>query len=504
MQFSVSDSGRPESKKMITVSIMLATVMQALDTTIANVALPNMQGGMSATQDQISWVLTSYIVAAAIMTPLAGVLAAKYGRKQIFLLSVIGFTLTSMCCGAANSLVAMVVFRILQGIFGASLIPLSQAVLLDTYPRKQHGSAMAIWGIGVMVGPILGPTLGGYLTEMFSWRWVFYINLPVGILTVLGIMSFVPETEKEPDRRFDYFGFTLLSISIGALQLFLDRGQSLDWFSSREIVVEAVLAGLFFYLFLVHMFTSCNPFINPAIFKDRNFAVGITLIFMVGTTLYATLTLLPPFMQQLMGFPVITTGFVLAPRGAGTMLAMFFVGKLVGRVDTRLLIFSGLCMTALALSQMAKFTIQTPISLMVYTGLLQGFGFGFVFVPLSTTSFSTLRRRYRTEATALYSLMRNIGSSIGISVVVTMLARNIQINHASLTEYITPFREVLSPQNLPAVYDPSTVQGVILLNNELIKQAGNIAYLNDFLLVTWVTLASTPLLLLIKPKAKTL
>jgi len=492
---------QPASRGLITISIMLATIMQAIDTTIANVALPSMQGGMSATQDQISWVLTSYIVAAAIMTPVTGVLAGRLGRKKVFLASVVGFTVASMLCGASASLGQIVFFRLLQGVFGAGLVPLSQAVLLDTYPREKHGSAMAIWGLGVMVGPIIGPSLGGYLTEYYNWRWVFYINLPVGLIAFAGIMASVPESRLNGSRGFDYFGFVLLSLAIGALQLLLDRGQSLDWFASREIVIETVATVLFLYMFLVHTFSAESPFIQPAMFADRNFVVGLIYIFIIGTTLYATLALLPPFMQQLMGFPVVTTGFVLAPRGMGTMVAMMLVGRLVGRVDTRLLIFTGLSLTVLALFLMGQFTAEVSIPLIVTTGIIQGLGFGFVFVPLSTSTFATLPPHFRTEGTAMYSLMRNIGSSIGISIVVTLLARNTQVNHANLAEAMQPFRLALSPENLPAVWNWTTTVGAAALNGEVTRQALTIAYLNDFRLIMWITVASMPLLLVLRRKA---
>ncbi|PJK27747.1 EmrB/QacA family drug resistance transporter [Minwuia thermotolerans] len=480
---------------------MLATIMQALDTTIANVALPHMQGSMSATQDQISWVLTSYIVAAAIMTPPTGVLAARLGRKRLFAIMVTGFTIASMLCGTATSLAEMVFYRLLQGAFGAGLVPLSQAVLLDTYPREKHGSAMAMWGVGVMVGPILGPTLGGYLTEVYNWRWVFYINLPFGILALLGILAFVPETARDR-RRFDFFGFALLSLAIGALQMMLDRGESQDWFASTEIVSEAVLAGLFLYMFLVHMFTAREPFLEPGLFKDRNLAVGLFLIFMVGVVLLATLALLPPFLQNLMGFPVLTTGYVLAPRGVGTMIAMILVGRLIGMVDTRLLILLGIGLTALSLWEMSAFTTEVPVSTIVWTGIIQGLGLGFIFVPLSTVTFSTLAPHYRNEGTAMFSLMRNIGSSIGISIVFTLLAQNTQVNHADMANVMTPFRAMLQSPLLPQVWNWQTTPGVVALNDEVTRQAATIAYLNDFTFMMWVTLLSAPLLLLLrKPQA---
>ena len=285
---------------MVTVSVMLATIMQALDTTIANVALPHMQGAMGATQDQISWVLTSYIVAAAICMPLTGFLSARFGRKRLFLWSVVGFTVTSVLCGMAQSLNQIILFRLLQGVFGASLVPLSQAILLDSYPKEKHGSAMAMWGVGVMVGPILGPFLGGLLTEYYSWRWVFYINVPFGILAWLGITSFVKETDLNRQRKFDFYGFLLLALGIGALQMMLDRGETLDWFSSLEVIIEAGLAVLCLYMFVVHINTHSSPFIETALFRDRNFSVGLVFIFIVGIILLATMALLPPFMQNLM------------------------------------------------------------------------------------------------------------------------------------------------------------------------------------------------------------
>jgi DHA2 family multidrug resistance protein len=481
---------------LITASIMLATVMQALDTTIANVALPHMQGALSATLDQVGWVLTSYIIAAAIMTPPTGFLAARFGRKRVFLAAVSGFTIASMLCGAATSLNEMVVFRLLQGAFGAGLVPLSQAVLLDTYPRERHASAMAMWGVGVMVGPILGPTLGGYLTEVYNWRWVFYINLPFGLLALLGILSFVPETARDRGRPLDWFGFTLLSLAIGTLQLMLDRGQSQDWFTSSEIIIESVLSALFLYLFVVHMLTHRRPFLEPGLFRDRNFSIGLVFIFVVGIILLATLALLPPFLQNLMGYPVVTTGFVLAPRGVGTMFAMLLVGRLSGKVDPRAMILAGLCLTAVSLWEMSQFTLQVDAWSIVRTGVTQGLGLGFIFVPLSTITFATLRPQWRNEGTAMFSLMRNIGSSIGISVMVTLLARNTQANHALLSDQLTPFNSAL--QAAGHAWAPDTLAGMLALNSEVTRQAAAIAYLSDFRMMMWVTLLALPLLALLR------
>jgi multidrug resistance protein len=313
---------------IITLCTVGATLLQALDQTIANVALPYMQGSLSASFDEITWVLTSYITAAAIMTAPVGWMASRFGRKHLFIGCLIGFTITSMLCGAAQSLNQMVLFRLFQGMFGAALVPLSQATMLDIYPAEQRGNAMAIWGVGVMIGPILGPTLGGYLTEMYNWRFVFYINLPFGILATLGLIFFMPRAEPRSGMRFDWTGFAVLSLGIGGIQMMLDRGQDQDWFSAREIIVEAVLGGLGVYLFVVHMLTARRPFIPPALFKDRNFATGVGMMFAAGTILVSSSSLMAPWLQNLANYPVEQAGLIMAPRGIGKMLSMVHAGGL--------------------------------------------------------------------------------------------------------------------------------------------------------------------------------
>jgi len=501
---STADAAPPitNNRGLLTISVMLATIMQALDTTIANVALPHMQGSMSATQDQISWVLTSYIVAAAIFLPLTGFLSDRFGRKRLFIWSVIGFTITSMLCGAAQNLPQIVLFRLLQGVFGAALVPLSQSVLLDAYPREKHGSAMAMWGMGVMLGPILGPTLGGWLTEYYNWRWVFYINLPFGILALIGIMASVKETPIQHERRFDLLGFAFLTLGIGALQMMLDRGETLNWFHSPEIITECILLVLGFYLFVSHIFTYRQPFIEPAIFKDRNFSVGMIFMFIVGIILLATMALLPPFLQNLMGYPVLDVGLVMAPRGMGVMVAMMFVGKLSGKVDPRYQILFGLLLTAFSLWEMTLFTTDITSWDIIRTSVVQGVGLGFIFVPLSTVAFSTLDARYRNEGTALFSLTRNIGSSIGISVVMAELQQNIQRNHAAFADYITPYNQALMKVGESGHWNIHTTQGLMAINNEVQRQAATLAYLQDFQLMMWVTLAALPLLLLMRRPPK--
>lgn len=488
----------PPPRRTITVAAMLAALIQTLDSTIANVSLPRMQGAFGATQEQISWVLTSYILASAIFMPLTGLLAARIGRRRLFITAVLGFTLASMFCGAAGSLGQMVAARILQGAFGAFLVPLSQAVILDTWPRERHAAAMAAWGMGVMIGPILGPTLGGWLTEHHDWRWVFYLNLPIGLLTAV-LLGFLPESAREPGRRFDALGFAFLAIGLASLQLMLDRGESLDWFESSEIVIEAAVAALALYLFVAHVLTHPAPFVEPRLFADRNFGVGLAAGFGIGVVLLATMTLLPPFLSTLMGWPVVDVGTVLAPRGAGTMLAMLAVGRIGDRIDPRLLIATGLCLTAASLHAMTGFDANVRPAHIVATGIVQGLGIGFVFPPLTAVTFASLPQRLRNDGTALFSLVRNLGSSFGISIVVTALARNAQANHAALSSGIDPLGHLpLRLAEEAGAWRLDTPQGLAELQAEVARQAMTIAYLQDFRLMSWVCLATLPLVLLLR------
>jgi len=481
---------------LITVSIMLATIMQALDTTIANVALPHMQGSLQASQDQITWVLTSYIVASAIALPLTGWLCGHWGRRKVFMVSVIGFTIASALCGLANSLVEIVAARLLQGVFGAALVPLSQAVLLDINPREKVGQAMAIWGAGIMVGPILGPLLGGWLTENFDWRWVFFINLPVGIFALWGIMRFLPESRPQGER-LDIFGFVTLSLAIGMLQLFLDRGEQLDWFDSWEIRLEAAAALIAFAFFVVHTWTVQGvSFFNRDLLKDRNFVTGLLFAFIVGMILYGTMALLPSFLQGLMGYPVVYTGAVTAPRGIGTMIAMIVVGRLVQRVDVRAIMAVGFGLTAFSLWQMTRLTLEMDSSLIIISGFIQGLGIGFTFVPLSTATFATLAPRLRNQGTPVFSLLRNIGSSVGISIVQALLTESSGTAHATLAATVAPGNHGLSA--LPQWMNPAGPVGLTLLNSEVTRQSVLIGYLDDFGIMMVITLAAIPLLLLIR------
>jgi len=476
---------------------MLANIMQGVDNTIANVALPHIQGSLSASQDQIAWVLTSYIVAAAIMMPLTGWLAGRFGIKYIFLASVAGFTIASALCGAAESLSQLVFYRAVQGVCGAGLIPLSQATLLRINPPERHGQAMAVFGIGTIMGPISGPLLGGWLTQNYSWRWIFYVNLPVGILCTLGIMAFIRHTRNVHSEQFDLFGFITLSLGVGALQLMLDRGGLKDWFRSNEIWIEATVAALSFYLFTVHTATTGDrSFLNRSLLKNMNFVAGTMLMFAVGLIMTGTLALLPTMMQQLMDYPVFTTGLVTAPRAFGTMVAMFAVARVINRIDNRLIIMFGFLLTSYAMWQMTGFSLSMDPRPIIISGLVQGFGLGCTFVPLNILALSNLPRHILTQGTAIRSLMRNLGGSIGISVLVATLSENTQIVHSRLVEALRPDNPLM--HGLSPHYSLTTPTGVAALNVEVTRQAAMVAYINDFKLMMIIALLSVPILLFLR------
>jgi len=488
------------NRRMITLSIMAATIMQTLDTTIANVALPHMQGTMSASQDQIAWVLTAYIVAAAIATPLTGWVVDRFGQKRVFLASVIGFTVASTLCGLSNSLVEIVLARLLQGLFGAGLVPMSQVVLMEINPPEKQGSALAVWGMGVMVGPILGPTLGGWLTDTYDWRWVFFINIPVGALATFGIWRYLHPQAAPRRMRFDVFGFATLSLAIGALQMLLDRGQQNDWFSSVETWVEAIAAAVALTYFLAH--TALTPpqrsFLDYRLLTNRNYISGLGFIFIVGLVLYATRALLPTMLEDLLDYPVTTTGLVTAPSGLGTMLAMLVAGRMIGRVDLRLLLLGGFGLTAFSLGQMSGYSLDIDQSAVIWPGVIQGIGLGFVFVPLSAATFVTLSPELRSQGTAIFSLVRNIGSSIGISMVQALLVRGTVRAHATLAEQITHKNPAWTNPAIAHAYDLARSHSAAALDALIERQATMIGYLEDYRLMMVLTIAVLPLILLLR------
>jgi MFS transporter, DHA2 family, multidrug resistance protein len=484
-------------RNMVTICAMTATIMQALDTTIANVALPYMQGTLSASQDQINWVLTSYIVAAAIMTAPVGWIANRFGRKRIFILCSGGFTIASVLCGLAQDINQMVLFRLLQGMFGAALVPLSQAVMLDSYALHERAKAMSIWGMGVMMGPIMGPSLGAWLTETYSWHWVFFVNLPFGIFTVLGLLVFMDETRKDRALRFDWFGFAALAVGIGSLQIALDRGEQLGWTESSEIIAEFIISIVGFYYFFAHSFTTAKPFIQFAIFKDKNFIGGCVFMAVMGLVLFSTMALSSPYLQNVIGYPIITAGLLLASRGCGTFVAMMLVGRIMRYIEARTLIISGLSLTCLSLFYMTGWTDQTGVAEIVTLSIVQGFGFGLVFVPLSTVAFLTLPNHLRTDGTSMLTLMRNVASSIGISVVIAQLTEGSRRTYAILSEHVTPFNHAMQMPDVRGMIDMTTDKGRAMMDVMVSLQAQIIAFSHDYQMVMLFTLCAIPLAIMI-------
>jgi MFS transporter, DHA2 family, multidrug resistance protein len=483
-------------RALITLCVMMGNLMQSLDSTIANVSLPYMQGSLSTSAEEITWVLTSYVIAAAIMTAPVGWLAVRFGRKNLHITCMAGFVTASMLCGMADSLQQMVVFRFAQGICGAALVPLSQATMLDIYPFERRAQAMAIFGMGVMVGPITGPTLGGYLTEMYNWRYVFYVNLPFGVLAITGLLIFLPKALPRPDLRFDWIGFAVLAMGVGALQLMLDRGQEQDWFSAREIIIEAVLAGLGLYLFVVHMFTAERPFLPPGLFKDRNFVAGATMVFFTATVMLASSALMAPYLETLAGYPVATAGLAMAPRGVGTMIGMLIASRLASYVDQRKIMAAGLLSLGFALHSMSFWTPDVSTAQMMLTLVLQGFSIGFVFNPMTVMAFTTLPAHLRGYATSLQALARNLGQAMGVSVTTFALARGWQESHADIAANITPFDRVLQSHDMASrMLDATTPHGAAVLDEMVNHQAQIIAYNSDFKLMSLVVVP--PLLLLL-------
>jgi DHA2 family multidrug resistance protein len=484
-------------RNMVTICAMTATIMQALDTTIANVALPYMQGTLSASQDQINWVLTSYICAAAIMTAPVGWIANRFGRKRIFIVCSGGFTIASVMCGLAQDINQMVLFRLLQGVFGAALVPLSQAVMLDSYALHERAKAMSIWGMGVMMGPIMGPSLGAWLTETYSWHWVFFVNIPFGIFTVLGLLVFMDETRKDLSMRFDWFGFAALAIGIGSLQVALDRGEQLGWLESNEIIGEFIVAIAGFYYFFAHSLTTAKPFIQFAIFKDRNFIGGCVFMAVMGLVLFSTMAVSSPFLQNVIGYPIITAGLLLATRGCGTFVAMMLVGRLMRYAEARTLIIAGLSLTCLSLFYMTGWTDQTDVQSIVIVSIVQGFGFGLVFVPLSTVAFLTLPNHLRTDGTSMLTLMRNVASSIGISIMIAQLTEGGRRVYAVLNENVTPFNHAMQMPGVRGMIDMSTDTGRAMMDVMVGLQAQIIAFSLDYQMVMLFTLCAIPLAIMI-------
>jgi DHA2 family multidrug resistance protein len=488
---------------VVTACLMSATLMQALDQTIANVALPYMQGSLSASYSQMTWVLTSYVVMAAIMTAPVGWLSARYGRKNLFIVCLTGFTLASALCGMSGTLVEIVGARLLQGAFGAALGPLAQATMLDIYDFKQRGKAMAVFSMGVMTGPIIGPTLGGYLTSALSWRWVFFVNIPFGIATVAGLMSFMPRQEPGAKTRFDWTGFAVLAVALAALQYALDRGDELDWLNSYTIIVCFVAGGLGFYLFIVHLCLARNSFVPRRVFMDRNLVAGLVTIASLGLVLISSSSLLAPYLENLSGYPVAQAGLVMAPRGFGTLVAMQFAGRLANRIDPRLMLFAGFSLLTVALYMQIGWSPDVSYIYLAFTITLQGVGLGLVFVPLQIIAFYTLPADLRTQGASMLALVRSVGAAVGVSLTTWLLDHMTRYEHAVLNAAVTPFARPLQVGgDVSAMLNPVTALGAAQIDALVNTQAQIISYSDDFKFMMLSTLpAFACLLLMRKPPA---
>ena len=491
------------SKRILTsIAVMAATIMQVLDTTIINVALPSMAGQLDATPDNISWVLTSYLIASAIFMPLTGFFTDRIGQKRFLLISIAGFVITSALCGMATSLAQMVTFRFLQGVFGASLVPLSQSIMLQTYPAEQRGKAMAIWAMGVMVAPILGPTLGGWLTEVISWRWTFYINLPVGIASFILAVRHVPDTATR-ERRMDWLGFASLAVGIGALQLVLDRGNQDDWFSSQTLIFAAIVSVFAFLFFIVYTLTGKHhPLFDLRIFTDRNFLVASLIMTTIGVGFFGGMLLQSLFLQNFLGYPTFEAGLYMAPRGLASLLVMIFVGKFSGRYPPRNFVLVGIACSIAGNYLMTLFTGDITASDLILPMVLQGMGMGLIFVPISTLAFTTLPKELAAEAAGIYSLIRTVGSALGISVLATYFSRSTQQSWSLMRGEITPYSEALHAYLAPLHLGIQDPEGIALAAKALLHQAQNIGYIDSFWFATLNFVLMLPLLLLVRTPAK--
>ena len=489
-------TGSSKHPALITASVGLASFLYSVDWTIAAVALPHMQGTFSATQDQIGWVITSYIVASALAMPSSGWLSLRFGRKRLFMWAVTVFLIASVVCGSANSLEVEVLARIVQGMGGAFLIPLSHAIILDTYPPEEQAKAMALWGMAATLGSFVGPTAGGYVTEYLSWRYIFYINVPFGLLALAGAAVFLPETPHDSGRKLDWFGFLSLSLGIGSLQLMLDRGGQLDWFESWEIITEAGLAVLGLYLFNVHSLTTKQPFLDPRLMTQRNFFLGLVFVFVYGFVTTPPMVLMPSFLDRVRGYPIDMIGLLQAPRGVGLFVAMMIGGRVTGRIDPRALIAFGLLCLAWSSWEMSNWTADVGMWPLLWTNLLQGIGGGIIMVPIQVIAFPSLQPHSRTEATALFNLVRSIGASIGVSGALAMFVRTSSVMHAQLAEHVSPFNRALQTHGHDG-WSMATTRALARMEREVSLQAAVIGFTGDFWIFALIALAALPLLLFI-------
>lgn len=481
----------------ILATTTLASTLYGMSITIANVALPQLQGALAATQDQIAWTVTFNIVGTAVVTPMTGWLSARFGARRIMLCSITGFACASIMCGFATSLTELVIYRIGQGAFGAPLVPLSQAIVLAVFPRRLHATATAIWGMGVVFGPVIGPTVGGYLSETYDWRWVFYIIAPFSALALIGTWFYIRDTARRANIRLDWIGFFSLSIAIAALQLMLDRGQRLDWFDSAEVLIEAMVCCACFYVFIVHTFTTRTPYLNPHLFRDRNYTLGVILVFIYGMLNYTPMVLYPPMLQELRGYPDSIIGLLLAARGVGALVGNFAT-IWISRRDPRIGLALGFASQIGSCWLLAQFNINMTTEGVAWASLLQGLGVGLAWVPLTMVMFSNTAQHDIPEGTAVLHLLRNIGSSIYISLTVGLVIRSSTVNYAQMTEHVSPYNKLLELPSVAGLWNARSVQGLTQLSDEMSRQAAMLGYLDAFYLLAATGLAALPFILLVQ------
>ena len=483
-------------------TVTLATMMFAMAVTNSYVVLPQMQGSLSATQDQIAWSVTFNLVAMAVMTPTSGWLANRFGRRAVMLWCVTGFSVSTLLCGTATTLESLVAYRIAQGVLGAPITPLSQAIILSAFPRQKHALATAIWGMGVVVGPIIGPTLGGFIAEAYNWRWVFFMVLPVCAVSVLGIWLFINERQGDRTNRLDWTGFLALAVAIGSLQLMLDRGERLDWFNSLEIIIEASLAVIGFYVFVVHSFTSSDPFLRPQLLLDRNFSLGLVFALVFGALAFVPMVLLPTMLQELRGFPDSIVGIVLAARGIGSMIGTVTV-VWMSRFDPRISLAIGFLSQGFSGLLIAQFDLNVSIWDAMWTSAFQGFGNSYLWVPLTVLAFATLPPRQMGEGTAVFHLIRNLGSALFISICVGVVVHYTGVNYSIISEHISEFNQAFHLPSAAGGWNIDSLDGVARAGKEVERQASMIGYINAFYLFSAVSFAIVPFILFLKrPEGK--
>ncbi len=506
---SATSLARPEAppltafrRYLVLLSVILATTLYGTTLLIVSTILPQMQGSFAATADEIAWAMVFNILATAIVTPMTGWLAARFGQRSVMVWSITGFTAATFMCGAAESLESLVFWRVLQGGFGAPSTPLSQSILMQTFQPRQHALVLGLYGFGVVIGPVIGPTLGGVMAELYSWRWAFYALVPVGVAAVLGLRFFLPPDGERKPIALDWLGFIALSVALGATQLVLARGQRLDWFESREIIAESIVAVLAFWVFAVHCLTTEKPFLNPRLLLNRNYAIGLLLVTLYGMLNFTPMVLLPPLLTGPAGYTDSLVGIVVAGRGAGGCVGFLFAG-FASRMDARLSMIMGFGMLLVAGLWLMHIDLNVTFIELTLNAVLQGMAIGLIWVPMTTVSFSTIPRADMAEATAVYHLLRNLGSSFFISVCVAEIVRSTGVNYGYLVENVSVFNKALTWSHVLGNWSLDTANGLARLSREVSRQATMIAYLNAFGLFTAACAVTLPLILLMRGKAAT-